>query len=121
MTGAVSYLSERRLLALACRMLALEGLAETTLGHVSLRVDDTHLLVRGRRPDEHGLLFTTADDIALADLDGNLDPGEPPVSLPSELPIHKRCWRPAPTAWPWCTPTRPPSSPAPSLTSRCGR
>jgi ribulose-5-phosphate 4-epimerase/fuculose-1-phosphate aldolase len=87
-TGAVSYLSERRLLALACRMLALEGLAETTLGHVSLRVDDTHLLVRGRRAAEHGLLFTTADDIALADLDGNLHPGEPPISLPSELPIH---------------------------------
>src|SRR5207247_1759529 len=60
MTGPVSYLSERRLVALACRMLAMEGLAETTLGHVSLRVDDTHFLVRGRRASEHGLLFTTA-------------------------------------------------------------
>jgi ribulose-5-phosphate 4-epimerase/fuculose-1-phosphate aldolase len=88
MTGPVSYLSERRLVALACRMLAMEGLAETTLGHVSLRVDDTHFLVRGRRASEHGLLFTTADDIVLADLGGNLHPGEPPVSLPSELPIH---------------------------------
>jgi 3,4-dihydroxyphthalate decarboxylase len=88
MTGPVSYASERRAVALACRMLAMEGLAETTLGHVSLRVDDTYFLVRGRRASEHGLLFTTADDIALADLDGNLHPGEPPISLPSELPIH---------------------------------
>ena len=88
MTGAVSYPQERRLVALACRILAMEGLAETTLGHVSLRVDGTHLLVRGRRPSEYGLLFTTADDIALVDLDGNLHPGEAPISLPSELPIH---------------------------------
>src|SRR6266516_6810705 len=85
MTGPVSYPSERRLVALACRLLAMEGLAETTLGHVSLRVDDTHCLVRGRRASEHGLLFTTADDIVLVDLGGNLHPGEPPVSLPSEL------------------------------------
>jgi ribulose-5-phosphate 4-epimerase/fuculose-1-phosphate aldolase len=88
MTEAVSYLSERRLVALACRVLAMEGLVETVLGHVSLRVDDTHLLVRARRAHEHGLLFTTAEDIALVDLDGNLHPGEQPISLPSELPIH---------------------------------
>ena len=85
---SVSYPEERQLVALACRILAVEGLTETTLGHVSLRVDDRRFLVRGRRASEHGLLFTTADDIALADLDGNLQPGEPPISLPSELPIH---------------------------------
>lgn len=84
----VSYQAEREQVALACRMLAVEGLAETTLGHVSLRVDDRHFLVRARRASEHGLLFTTADDIALTDLDGNLHPGEPPISLPAELPIH---------------------------------
>jgi ribulose-5-phosphate 4-epimerase/fuculose-1-phosphate aldolase len=87
-TGPVPYPGERRLVALACRILAMEGLAETTLGHVSLRVGGRHFLVRGRRASEHGVLFTTADDIALADLDGNLAPGEPPISLPSELPIH---------------------------------
>ncbi len=84
----VSHASERRLVAQACRVLAMEGLVETTLGHVSLRVDDTHLLVRARRATEHGLAFSTAQDIALVDLDGNLHPGEPPISLPSELPIH---------------------------------
>src|ERR1022692_2545616 len=84
----LSYPSERRLVALACRVLAIEGLVETTLGHVSLRVGDRHLLVRARRASEHGLLFPTPDDIALVDLDGNLHPDEPPISLPSELPIH---------------------------------
>jgi ribulose-5-phosphate 4-epimerase/fuculose-1-phosphate aldolase len=89
----VPYQAEREQVALACRILAVEGLAETTLGHVSLRVDDRHFLVRARRASEHGLLFTTADDIALADLDGTLHSGElhsgePPISLPSELPIH---------------------------------
>ncbi len=88
MTTGVSYRAEREQVALACRVLALEGLAETTLGHVSLRVDDRHFLVRARRAIEHGLLFTTAEDIALTDIDGNLHPGEPPVSLPAELPIH---------------------------------
>jgi 3,4-dihydroxyphthalate decarboxylase len=96
MTGAVSYPGERRLVALACRMLAMEGLAETTLGHVSLRVGGTQLLVRARRAGEHGLLFTTPDDIALVDLDGNLHPGEPPISLPSELPIHTALLRSRP-------------------------
>ena len=59
-TAARAYPRERRLLAQACRVLAMEGLVETTLGHVSLRVSDTHFLVRARRPAEHGLRFTTA-------------------------------------------------------------
>ena len=84
----VPYAAERRQVALACRILALEGLAETTLGHVSLRVGDSLLLVRARRAGEHGVLFTTAEDIALVDTGGNLQPGEPPIALPSELPIH---------------------------------
>ncbi len=84
----VPYAAQRQQVALACRILAVEGLAETTLGHVSLRVSDSLLLVRARRAGEHGVLFTTADDIALVDLDGNLQPGEPPIALPSELPIH---------------------------------
>jgi ribulose-5-phosphate 4-epimerase/fuculose-1-phosphate aldolase len=87
-TGDVPYPRERRLVAQACRVLAMEGLVETTLGHVSLRVSDTHFLVRARRSTEHGLRFTTGEDITLADLDGHLHPGEPPIALPAELPIH---------------------------------
>lgn len=78
----------RALVAEACRILAAERLVETTLGHVSLRVDERHLLVRARGPNERGLRFTTPDDIVLVDLDGRLAPGEPPLALPSELAIH---------------------------------
>jgi len=45
MTQAVPYPGERQAVALACRVLAIEGIAETTVGHVSLRVDGTHLPV----------------------------------------------------------------------------
>src|SRR5262249_55604477 len=88
MTQAVSYVSERRLVALACRVLAIEGLAETTLGHVSLRVDDTHLLVRARRASEHGLLFTTADHVAPTSLAGTRPPGAPPSPCARGRPTH---------------------------------
>lgn len=78
----------RALVADACRVLAAEGLVETILGHVSLRVDDHRLLVRARGPNERGLRFTTPADVALVDLDGRLQPGEGDLRLPSELPIH---------------------------------
>ncbi|HVC24678.1 MAG TPA: class II aldolase/adducin family protein [Acidimicrobiales bacterium] len=86
--SASAYRSEREQVALACRILAMEGLVESTLGHVSMRVDGDRFLVRSRRAGDHGVLFTTADDIALTDYGGTLAEGEVPTSLPSELPIH---------------------------------
>jgi ribulose-5-phosphate 4-epimerase/fuculose-1-phosphate aldolase len=77
----------RRTLALACRILAFQGLAEGILGHVSARVDEDRILIRCRGPRERGLLFTQPGDIRLLDLsadqrsDGN-------YSAPNELPIH---------------------------------
>src|SRR5580704_12826109 len=55
----------RREIALACRVLAHQGLAEDVLGHVSLRVAPGQLLIRCRGPEERGLLFTTPDDVHL--------------------------------------------------------
>jgi len=77
----------RRTIALGCRILADRGLAEDILGHVSARVDDDHVLVRCRGPEERGLLFTTADDVRLVDLrrPAEDDDGYAP---PNELPIH---------------------------------
>lgn len=66
----------RRLVALACRILAARGLSEDVLGHVSTRLDDGRIAVRCRGPEERGLLFTTDDDVRTAD------------GLPNELPIH---------------------------------
>jgi ribulose-5-phosphate 4-epimerase/fuculose-1-phosphate aldolase len=86
----------RRLIADACRVLAARGLADGILGHISLRIDDTRLLVRCRGPQERGLAFTADADIRLVDLDGHegapgeLDGGYAP---PNELPLHTEVLR----------------------------
>jgi ribulose-5-phosphate 4-epimerase/fuculose-1-phosphate aldolase len=82
----------RRTVALACRILALQGLAEDVLGHVSVRAGPGELLVRCRGPEERGLLFTIPGDVHLVPLDGPADlPGG--YSVPSELPIHAEVLR----------------------------
>lgn len=80
----------RREVALACRVLAQQGLAQDVLGHVSVRAGHGTLLIRCRGPRESGLLFTTPDDVHQVDLDGpegaRALPGD--YAVPSELPIH---------------------------------
>ncbi|MHA6622193.1 class II aldolase/adducin family protein [Pseudonocardia sp. DLS-67] len=86
----------RALIAQACRVLAARGLSDGILGHVSLRVDESRLLIRCRGPAERGLAFTTDADVRLVDLDGNagaageLDGGYAP---PNELPLHTEVLR----------------------------
>ena len=60
----------RRSIARACRILALQGLAEDVLGHVSVRLGADRLLIRCRGPHERGLLFTTPGDVHAVPLDG---------------------------------------------------
>lgn len=83
-------------IAVACRVLAARGLADGVLGHISVRVDDGHLLVRCRGPRERGLGFTEPSDVRLVDPDGNgADPaGE--YRLPKELPLHTEVLRARP-------------------------
>jgi ribulose-5-phosphate 4-epimerase/fuculose-1-phosphate aldolase len=83
----------RRSIAEACRILALQGLAEDVLGHVSVRTGPAELLVRCRGPHERGLLFTTRDDVHQVPLHG--EPPELPGGYvpPSELPIHTEVLR----------------------------
>ncbi|WP_028933545.1 class II aldolase/adducin family protein [Pseudonocardia spinosispora] len=75
-------------IALACRVLAHQGLAEDILGHVSVRGDDDTLSVRCRGPRERGLLFTEAEDVHRIELEGT---PRPPAgyAVPNELPIHR--------------------------------
>lgn len=92
-------LSER--IALACRVLAVTGLVEHILGHVSARTGPDSLLVRGRGPRERGLAFTTADDIREVDLAGRRRSGtegqsREDWSVPNELPIHSEILRARP-------------------------
>jgi ribulose-5-phosphate 4-epimerase/fuculose-1-phosphate aldolase len=86
----------RAMIAEACRVMAVRGLAEGILGHISVRVDARRLLVRCRGPRERGLAFTEADDVRLVDLDGaagargELDGG---WAVPNELPLHTEVLR----------------------------
>ncbi len=92
----IEFVSLRRDVADACRVLAGRGLSDGILGHVSVRVDDQRLLVRCRGPEERGLAATTAADIRLVDLDGNAaGPDELPGgwSVPNELPLHTEVLR----------------------------
>jgi 3,4-dihydroxyphthalate decarboxylase len=79
---------EHERVATACRILASEGLVEDILGHISLRVDERTMLIRGRGPHERGLMFTTAEDIRQVGLDGTGEPPDSGYALPNELPIH---------------------------------
>ncbi len=83
----------RRSIARACRILALQGLAEDVLGHVSVRLGADRLLIRCRGPHERGLLFTTPGDVHAVPLDGG--PADLPGGYvaPSELPIHAEVLR----------------------------
>jgi ribulose-5-phosphate 4-epimerase/fuculose-1-phosphate aldolase len=83
----------------ACRVLAARGLADGILGHISLRIDDSMLLVRCRGPRERGLAFTVSDDVRLVDLDGApAAPGELAggYTVPNELPLHTEVLRARP-------------------------
>jgi ribulose-5-phosphate 4-epimerase/fuculose-1-phosphate aldolase len=86
----------RTLVADACRVLAVRGLATGILGHISLQIDERRLLVRCRGPRERGLAFTEDADIRLVDLDGGegavgeLDGG---YGVPNELPLHTEVLR----------------------------
>jgi ribulose-5-phosphate 4-epimerase/fuculose-1-phosphate aldolase len=85
----------RERIALACRVLAVTGLVEHILGHISARTGPDSLLVRGRGPAERGLAFTVVDDVQEVPLDGS---GEVPAdwSTPGELPIHTEVLRARP-------------------------
>ncbi|HEX5117460.1 MAG TPA: class II aldolase/adducin family protein [Pseudonocardiaceae bacterium] len=83
-------------IAQACRILAVEGLVDGILGHVSVRVDSDHMLIRCRGPQEHGLLFTEPADVRLVDLDGHGAELTDGYAVPNELPIHGETLRARP-------------------------
>lgn len=97
MTDPSAELADQRAeVARACRVLAGRGLADGILGHISLRIDATRLLVRCRGPAERGLAFTDPADIHLVDLDGQAaGPGELEGgwAVPNELPLHTEILR----------------------------
>lgn len=79
--------------AIACRILAQQGLVHEVAGHVSARIPDTdQMLIRGRSADERGVRFTTTEAIRTAGFRGQgHDSAE--FELPLELPIHGETYR----------------------------
>ena len=81
---------QRALVAQGCRVAAARGLVNGILGHLSLRVDDEHLLIRCRSDTDTGVAFTRACDIRLVTFDGTAgaDGELDGYRVPNELPIH---------------------------------
>jgi ribulose-5-phosphate 4-epimerase/fuculose-1-phosphate aldolase len=81
---------QRALVAQGCRVAAARGLLDGILGHLSLRVDDDHLLVRCRSDTDTGVAFTRPSDIRLIRFDGSAgtDGEFDGYRVPNELPIH---------------------------------
>jgi len=90
---AVDDVSSRSAVATACRILAARGLVDGTLGHVSLRVSASELLIRCRGEDDQGLARTRMSDIWRVDLDGRSVDVPPGYRVPYELPIHTELMR----------------------------
>lgn len=82
-----------RKVALSCRILAKLGMFKETTGHVSARLGDTHMLIRGRGAKETGLLFTKPGDVIVADLDGRNRDKKTGLKPPNEAVIHGEIYK----------------------------
>lgn len=79
----------RKKVALSCRILAMEGLVDGILGHVSVRIPDSEeMLIRCRGDEENGVRFTAIDAIRRVDFDGKGSEVGEKYQIPKELPIH---------------------------------
>jgi ribulose-5-phosphate 4-epimerase/fuculose-1-phosphate aldolase len=76
------------LVAEGCQILGKLDLTRFSLGHVSHRLDDQTMLIKGKGPGEVGLRYTEPADIVKVDFDGNLLAGPEGLNAPSECFIH---------------------------------
>jgi ribulose-5-phosphate 4-epimerase/fuculose-1-phosphate aldolase len=81
--------SDRALVAQACRVLGKLELTHGAFGHVSQRVGDSDsMLIKGKGPGEVGLRFTEERDIITVDSDANKLDGPDDLQPPSESYLH---------------------------------
>ena len=79
----------REKVAVSCRILAMEGLVDEILGHVSARIaDGGEMWIRCRSPEEEGVRYTTVEAIRRVDFDGKGPHKGEKYQVPNELPIH---------------------------------
>ena len=92
MAEALDELKQR--VALSCRILAMEGLVEGILGHVSARLAGSdEMLIRCRGEDETGVFFTSAEAIRRVNFDGQGSDLQGRYEVPQELPIHGELYK----------------------------
>ena len=85
------------LIILLLIVLAVRGLVEGALGHVSARVSSDEIVIRCRGPHDGGLCMSDAGDVWRVTLDG--DPVDLPegYAAPKELPLHTELLRARPS------------------------
>jgi ribulose-5-phosphate 4-epimerase/fuculose-1-phosphate aldolase len=75
--------------ALSCRIIGERGVTKGTLGHVSVRVPGTDLvLIKGRGADVEGMEFATERDIITINMKGELLETREGIGLPAETSMH---------------------------------
>ncbi len=84
----------RKKVALSCRIMAMEGLVEGILGHVSARIAGCNeMFIRCRGEEECGVLFTRSSDIRRVDFDGQGPGLGSHYKVPNELAIHGEIYK----------------------------
>jgi ribulose-5-phosphate 4-epimerase/fuculose-1-phosphate aldolase len=74
--------------AQACRVLGAFDMMHGATGHVSVRLDDDTLLIKGKGPKQVGLRYSQARDIIKVDFNGDMVDGPDGLQPPSESFIH---------------------------------
>jgi ribulose-5-phosphate 4-epimerase/fuculose-1-phosphate aldolase len=75
-------------IAVACRVLAREGLSRVSSGHVSSRTSDPSVIaIRGRSQSDTGLLYASPSDVVEVTFDGEVV-GESEARPPRESHLH---------------------------------
>lgn len=75
-------------LAQACRVLGAYDMTHDALGHVSYRLEDDTMLIKGKGPNQVGLRYTRPRDIVKVDWDADMVDGPDGLQPPSESFLH---------------------------------
>jgi ribulose-5-phosphate 4-epimerase/fuculose-1-phosphate aldolase len=75
-------------LAQACRVLGAYDLMHGATGHISYRLDDDTMLIKGKGPDQVGLRYSQGRDIIKVNFDADMVDGPDGLQPPSESFIH---------------------------------
>lgn len=87
----MSFYRERQIaedLAQACRVLGAFDMTHDALGHVSYRLEDDTMLIKGKGPNQVGLRYTRPRDIVKVNWDANMVDGPDGLQPPSESFLH---------------------------------